>query len=91
MGQQHSIHRIPKDLLDEMIEMLRDRAWTQAAIVEVINGKAGKRVITKSARSRFVAQMDREAKKKKTPHDSLERIAAALERISLQHEQIQPS
>jgi hypothetical protein len=87
MGQILSVNKLPEDLYNNLIEMLNDPGLTQAFIVEEINAKAGKQLISRTSLNRFIQKLEKNKGTKRraihpTPVESLARIATALERIA---------
>ena len=63
MGQKSAVDRLPKHLLEKLIEMLRDPACTQAWIADVINAEAGTQLVSTSSVNRYAQKMKRFAEK----------------------------
>ena len=77
MGQKSSVDKLPQKLRATLLEMLADPACTQARIVEAINAKAGKKVISASGMNRYAQKMRRFTEKNRQAREVAE---AYLER-----------
>ena len=77
MGQKSSVDKLPQKLRAQLLEMLADPACTQARIVEAINAKAGKKVISASGMNRYAQKMRRFTEKNRQAREVAE---AYLER-----------
>jgi hypothetical protein len=91
MGQKRATDRLPEDFRKQVYAMLENPAMTQEKITEVINAKMEKKAVSKSAINRLATHV-RQQKEKDNSNSgkALVRIAAALERIADQLEQLSP-
>jgi hypothetical protein len=63
VGQKSSVDRLAPELRGKLIELLQNPAVTQLEVVGMINGEAGKQVISKSSVNRYKQKLDRFAEK----------------------------
>jgi hypothetical protein len=87
MGQVAEVDRLPEALRNKVFDLLENPALYQLEIVDMINTEAGKPVISRSSLSRFVRKIEKTTGRKRgtkaaSAEESLEKIAAALERIA---------
>jgi hypothetical protein len=82
MGQKMAVDRLPKEYKSLVISLINEKQLTEEAIVNLINDKAGKPVVTRTSINRFSQRLRRERAETTSTEISLGRIATALERIA---------
>ena len=84
MGRKSSIDKLPEEQRQELIELLRNPAVTQAEVAAVINERAGDTVVSKSAVNRYARRMERMLEKNRRAREMAE---AYIEKAGLDNSQ----
>jgi hypothetical protein len=63
MGKKSNVDKMPEAFRNELIALLNNPAVTQAEIVELINERAGEKIISRSGVNRYKIRMDKFTKK----------------------------
>jgi hypothetical protein len=63
MGQKSAVDRLPENLRNKLLEMLRNPAVTQAEIADAINEEAGEKLVSTSSVNRYARRMQRFSEK----------------------------